>query len=351
MKVGLIARSSKRGLGSQTYEFWRGYKPDAVLHVLNDDPRWPEDPDLYPGAHVVHFRPNEEEPIDRQVLVDFMAGLDVIFSVETLYDWNLVHMANNRGIRTIVQGNPEFMRHERLDWADTPHPTIWCFPTPWMIDAMPSQRILPVPAPEPVKNPPVAGGVDDEYLKVVHVAGHRAAGDRNGTELIIHALAHIKTKVWFTIVGQDGPNTIFRGQEPTIPNNVELELIESGLENRWDLYRDAHMVALPRRYGGLCLPAIEAMSVGIVPMMPNCSPNLIWPIEILPSSRGRSQLTPFGHVETEMVNPLHMAHRIDDINRARDYLQTKRDEVDAWAYENSWEKLRPLHDDLFHDRP
>jgi hypothetical protein len=349
MKVGLIGRSNKRGLGSQTYEFWRGYKPDAVLHVLDDNPRWPEDPGLYPDAYTVKWTPGE--PFEQGPLIDFMAGLDVIFSVETLYDWSLVHMANNRSIRTVVQGNPEFMRHERLDWADTPHPTIWCFPTPWLIDQMPSQRILPVPVPEPIPNPPKPGALDDEYLTVVHVAGHRAAGDRNGTDLVTFALNFIKTKVRFRIIGQDGPNTIFREMEIQHGDNVELELIETGLENRWDLYEGAHLVALPRRYGGLCLPAIEAMSVGVVPMMPNCPPNPIWPIEILPGGRGRAQLTPFGMVETELVNPMQMAHRIDDINRARDYLATKRDEALAWAAENTWDRLRPLYDQLFSDRP
>ena len=322
MRVGLIARSNKRGLGTQTYEFWRGYKPDAVLHLLDDNPRWPEDPDLYPDAQLVHFRAGE--PLPAPELVEFMAGLDVIFSVETLYDWSLVHMANNRNIRTVIQGNPEFMRHNSRGWEATPHPTIWTFPTPWIINEMPSQRILPVPAPVTVG---AKAGIVDDPLVAVHVAGHRAAGDRNGTEFVVEAIRHIKRPMTLRIIGQDGPNTIFRERNVDCPEHVTLELIETGVDDRWSLYEGAHVCLLPRRYGGLCLPAIEALACGVVPMMPNCSPNEIWPISVLTATRGRSHLTPYGHVETEVTNPLHLAHHLDDIERDRSYLQTKRDEA------------------------
>lgn len=346
MNVGLIARSNARGLGTQTYEAWRGYPFHSVLHVLDDNPRWPERPDLYPGAHIAHWQP--KMGFEPGPLIEFMQGLDVIFSVETLYDWSLVHMANNRGIRTIVQGNPEFMRHNDIRWADTPHPTMWCFPTPWIIDQMPSQRILPVPAPIDVGAKP---GLIDDPLVVVHVAGHRAAGDRNGTEFVVDALRHIRRPMTLRIVGQDGPNTIFRERETFCPEHVTLELVETGVEDRWSLYEGAHLCLLPRRYGGLCLPAIEAMACGVVPMMPNCSPNEIWPIEVLSSARGRSHLTPFGHVETETSFPLHLAHTLDDLEKCRERIQDKREEALAWAAENSWERLRSQYDQIFHDRP
>lgn len=347
MRVGLIARSNARGLGSQTYEAWRGYPFDSVLHLLDDQPRWPERPDLYPGAHIVHWEPGKW--LEEDSVREFMSNIDVIFSVETMYDWSLVKMAKARGIRTIVQANPEFMRHERHDWAETPHPTIWCFPTPWLIEAMPSQRILPVPV--PVHAPYVAGDIDADRLTVLHVAGHRAAGDRNGTEFVLEAMRLLKTPVLVRIIGQDGPNTIFRDKPVIHPRNVEVELIESGVEDRWDLYKGAHIVLLPRRYGGLCLPAIEAVAAGVVPFMPSCSPNTIWPIEPVSFARGRSQLTPFGHVETAVTNVLNMAHRVDDYNRDRELFVYKRKEMSEWAAQNTWERLGPLYTEIFHSRP
>jgi hypothetical protein len=210
--------------------------------------------------------------------------------VETLYDWSLARAARSRGIRTVVQANPEFMRHNRDDWRETPHPSIWCFPTPWIIDQMPSQRILPVPA--PVDCPVRAADPDADRLVVVHVAGHRAAGDRNGTEFVLETMRLLRTKVHLKIVGQDGPNTIFRDRAIVHHPCVELELIETGVEDRWDLYRDAHIALLPRRYGGLCLPAIEAMTAGVVPFMPLVPPNEIWPIVPLRSGPSDRRLQP-----------------------------------------------------------
>lgn len=345
MNVGLIARSNARGLGTQTYEAWRGYPFHSVLHILDDNKQWPENPDLYPRAHLVHWVPGE--PLDPAPLIEFMQGLDAIFSVETLYDESLVAMARNRNIRTVVQANPEFVRMGGKG-RPNPEPTIWTFPTPWMIDQMPSQRILPVPVPVGVGAKPAA--IDDP-LVVLHVAGHRAAGDRNGTEFVTDAIANIKRPMTLRIIGQDGPNTIFRERDIRLPDHVDLELIETGVDDRWQMYEGVHLCLLPRRYGGLCLPAIEAMACGVVPLMPNCSPNHIWPIEVLSSARGRSQLTPFGHVETETSFPLHLAHTLDDLEKCRERIQDKRDEALAWAAENTWERLKPQYDQIFHDRP
>lgn len=345
MKVGLIARSNDRGLGTQTYEAWRGYPFHSVLHVLDDNKRWPEKPDLYPGAHIAHFGP---DGIDPGVLTEFMVGLDVIFSVETLYDWRIVHMARNRGIRTIVQGNPEFMRHDSPAWEETPHPTIWCWPTPWMIDRMPPGPVVPVPVPVDC---PVKAGDIDAPLVVVHVAGHRAKGDRNGTEFVLEGLRLIQRPVTLRLIGQDGPNTIFREREIPIPDNVTFEMCETGVADRWSMYDGAHIALLPRRYGGLCLPAIEAMRAGVVPFMPNCSPNDIWPIVPLEWRPGRSELTPFGHVDCASVPAMTMARRIDDFEKERSLLAMARDAVAVWVEENTWERLRPVYDRLFSDRP
>jgi len=80
-RVGLIARSNKRGLGTQTFEAAHGYDFDSILHVLDGNPIWPEDPDLYPGARIAHFKGGE---FTDDEVVPFLNEVDVVFSVEAL---------------------------------------------------------------------------------------------------------------------------------------------------------------------------------------------------------------------------------------------------------------------------
>lgn len=340
VRVGLIVRSNDRGLGTQTREAYYGYPFDSVLHVLDHNPTWPERPDAYPGAHIAHWvdgRFKDEE------IIPFLDEIDVVFSVETLYDWQFVKLADKRGVRTIVQGNPEFYRHAGI-LAGQPEPDEWVWPTPWMVDQLPSQTVIPVPVAVDCTAKP--GGIDDR-LVVVHVAGHRAAGDRNGTEVMMQAIPIIRSEVTVRIVGQDGPETVLRGRIPRLRDNVTLEVNEAGVDDRWSMYDGAHVLVLPRRYGGLSLPAQEGFQAGLAVMMTNCEPNNIWPIHPLYAKPGRAQLTPFGYIPTWAVPPVMIAKRIDEMNRNREILALARERAKQWAEANSWERLQPVYDRLF----
>jgi hypothetical protein len=54
---------------------------------------------------------------------------------------------------------------------------------------------------------------------------------------------------------------------------VEVDLHLEPTDDQWGMYDDQDVLLLPRRYGGLCLPALEAASMGLVVAMPECSPN------------------------------------------------------------------------------
>ena len=337
MSLGIIARCDNRGIAYQSWEAVNALQPDKVLLVLMNDRRWPEDPARFAKHNVTYADSTMNHRALNEVKVrGFLEGLDTVFAVETLYDWNMADWAREMGCRTVIQGNPEFYGHHRS--PARPQPDQWVWPTTWMRDHpdIPDGDLLPVPAP-PVDETDIAWEVGEE-LRVLHVAGHRAIGDRNGTDLFVESLALIGSRVHVTMYGQDGELPSGR-----LGRNVTIETVPRGTPNRWDMYKNQHIVVLPRRYGGLNLPAIEACTRGVVPMMPDVDENGLWPILPLPARKGRLQRTPFGSVPTWSVRPNAIAQMIDKINKNRDGLDQARLRAYDWADNNSWEAWEPAY--------
>lgn len=336
MRLGIIARCDSRGIAYQTEEACRGLQPDRVLVVMLHDKRWPERPDRYRDYDCVFADSDlRTRKLDLRKVRQFMAGLDVVFAVETLYDWEMMEIADGLGVHVVVQGNPEFYTHPRD--PDRPHPDLWVWPTPWLLDDMPGGTLLPVPAP-PTR--PAAADPGDETLRVLHVAGHRALGDRNGTDLFYEAIPLLGPGVHVTVVGQDGQLA-----SPRLPRGVTYEAHPNGVEDRWRLYENQHVVVLPRRYGGLSLPAIEACAAGVVPMMPDVAENSMWPILPLQAKIGRRQRVPAGSVPTWLVRPNQIAYEIDKLNRDRHLLDDAQARAIDWAATNQWEDWLPTYRD------
>lgn len=340
-RIGLIARCDQRGIATQTHEFYRHMKPDKTMVVLMGDPRWPEDVGMYQGVDVMYAQSDFQTRLLRERdLLAFIEGLDVIFAVETVYDWRLIDLAHALGIRVILQANAEFTVH--FSQPHLPHPDVWAWPTPWLQgdERLPAGPIIPVPT---VERPPTAAPPDDRVLRVLHVAGTAAAGDRNGTIEFIEAIPSIREKVHVTIVGQDGmfPRQIRHG------HNVTVDAIPAGVDDRWDMYRNQHVLVSPRKYGGLSLPVLEAMATGMCVVMPNCSPNEIWPGPRITARRGRQHRSPLGPFPTWTVHPMDVAQQIDQLARNREVLHDEMEVASDWAAQNSWSELKPrIYDPL-----
>lgn len=335
-KVGLIARADNRGIGFQTFEFWRHMKPDRTMVVMLNDPPWPEDIGRYPGDNVFPMAPKwhaRHFEFNEKATRRFLDGLDVVFAVETVYDWRLCDWAREMGVRTIVQGNPEFYTHHHD--PDRPQPDQWVWPTDWLHDHkdMPGGDIVPVPTVER----PVTAADPDDTLRVVHVAGHAANADRNGSLIFAEAVCSLRHRVDVTIVGQDSWLPPIR----KVPADVGLSERPAGVADRWDLYRNQHLVVLPRRYGGLCLPALEAMASGCAILMIDCPPNDTWPGARVRARKAELLRTPFGLIQTYAAHPLELAQAIDRF-RDPEYRRAKMGEAQLWASTNTWADLGPL---------
>ena len=261
MRLGLIARSEiARGIALQSLNFYQHMPVERVLLVRMPRPDCEERPEWYANRTEVAYDATNHR-LDEATVREWLEGLDVVFTVETPNDWRMPLWCREMGVKLIVQGNPEFVKH--VNDGTLPHPDAWWWPTSWRCGFLPRGPVVPVPMPvRPIHARP------DRKLHLVHVVGKRAYADRNGSDLMLQIMRQVHSDVKLTVYGIDGQLPEFRRQR-----NVEFEMHPDGVVDRWEMYENADVLVLPRRYGGLCLPALEAAASGCAVIMPECSPN------------------------------------------------------------------------------
>lgn len=330
MKVGIIARSEDRGLGIQTWEAVRHLNPDRVLVIDVQNPDgFPMHLDRYPGATVARLTNGHH--LAESLVREWLDGLDVVFSVETLYDWRLADWAREHGVATVVQLNPEFFQHDRPNWHE-PAPTAWWNPTTWRAkDLGPAVRYVPVPVAANRFEPRQLSG-ESRQLRALHVVGRAALGDRNGTEIALTTADETSNIEW-TFRAQRERDLAHRSAGPT--------------PNYWDLYDGMDVLVMPRRYGGLCLPAQEAMAAGMAVVMPSCPPNGDWPIIPLRWQFQGTIAVPCGEIPMVATDRPYLVATLERLATDRQFLDDAKLRSVEWAARNSWKALRPLYEAEF----
>lgn len=331
MKLGVIARAEDRGLGNQTWEVTRNLDPERVLVVRvrgSERQGFPAHLDRYPGATVVTVD-ERNWTLPEPEIRDWLDELDVVYSAETLYDWRLADWAREQRVATVVHCNPEFYGHHRADIA---HPSTWWAPTLWRINTLPvGARVVPQPVP---LDRFVEPDYDDIPRRVLHVAGRAATGDRNGTNVVLGALRYLPDDIEVVVATQTPV------RRPQRRPGAAVSTVPAAA-NYWSIYDGFPILALPRRYGGLCLPANEACAAGLVPVMPAVEPNGHWPITVTPHHPGHAVRLPNGAVSAADVTPKALAATICDLFDHQDLAKLRR-EARAWAERHSWAALAPV---------
>lgn len=332
MRVGLFgARADDRGLGRLTHDFYRHMRPARTLVV--DMGRWatqfPQHLDRYPGAEVAPFNGGALDPL---VMRRFFTGLDVAMFYETAYDHRAYTIAAEVGCRTILYSMPEFHRQAT---ETIPGPDVVWVPTCWRADLIPGARV--VPAPVTIEGGPHRRG--GHRLRVLHVAGHRATGDRNGTLSFLRAVRLLGSDAEIRVVTQD----------PRLPNvqgitRQRVQVITGGVEDYRRMYDRADLLVMPRRYGGLCLPVQEAMAAGLAVAMTGCDPNpQTWPVAEISWHPGPTINTPGGRVALADPDVGDIAAIIDRLAADPGEVGALKARAGQWAQANSWDTLAPLY--------
>lgn len=311
LKIGLIARSEyARGLAIQSKNFYDHMPVDRVLLIHMPNPDCALRDDWYPNATVMDSLPGHT--LNQDKVMGWMNGLDVVFSVETPYDWDLPNWARWIGVKTVIQGNPEFVRHGQPEYDHFAHPDEWWWPTSWRTNRLPPGRVMPVPMPDcPVSAAPAYDGP----LRIYHIAGKRAYADRNGTDIFIDMLRALQPDIQVTVHGLEH-------SLPTIQpvRDLHIEVENIGVPNQWDMHTGQHVLVMPRRYGGLCLPALEATASGVAVVMPDISPNSELAPILVPSMPGRRLRLAAGEAVSADVHHYALAQEINALANDRDKL-------------------------------
>jgi hypothetical protein len=328
MRLGLIARADDRGLSHLTWEFARNLRPDKILIVDMGDERFPTYPQRYEGLsdQITMWRYGDWQ--ERDTIYRFFDGLDVLFTAETFYGLDNLNCWDD--VRSIKYVMPEFYR------ADDPKPTATWLPTWWLADDVPFDLIMEWPCPaDRWFNSETPLRRQNETLRVVMPAGNRALHDRNGSRVFLQALRHVKQPIEATVWTQD--RTFSAATK--LPINVSYQLRRHA-RNYWDIAAGAHLVVLPRRYGGLSLPAIEALGAGAALAMTDCKPNDLWPNHPIGCKPGFAAVCPFGEVQMWDAEPRDLAEIIDGFAADSTYTRECQEMSREWSHRHGWQRQR-----------
>lgn len=332
MRVGLIARADNRGLGNQTWEFYRHMNPAKTL-VVDMRHRTPHEHhfDRYPDAWAIL----RDEELNDKVWKKFCKELDVVYTAETPYEYSLYEVARDMGVRTVCHINPEFYRHG-LD-KSLPVPDVMAVPSTWRIEGMPGAIHLPFP----VARDRLKVRYVEKVETFLHVMGHPALAERNGTDIFMTALNYVRVPMKALVTAQT-----------RLPRRrghcrfVDLVVREGDVENYWDLYQGADALVMPRKYGGQCLPINEAMSLGLPVLAPNrCPENEIVPGGGLVRCRPSSRMirTQAGPVRLEQVDPRVLARAMEQLVQEPELVGILSKASNEKAEQMSWESLKPKY--------
>lgn len=316
-RMGLIARMDNSGLGFQTRELAKLLKPSKVILIDSTPFNGREQhPEWYAEYNTVTNIGHIENP----KLKDYLKDIDVLISCEIFYNELLPKLAKRMGVKTILQPNAELNPHilnRRLNLPD-----VFFLPSPWL-----EGETRDIGIPTYIVKPPIVeprGYLDIPKergtLRVLHFGGRRAAADRNGTE-IVRQLTHIPG-VYIDIHDQ-GANEV----------EDQRELYEQG----------HHVILIPRRYGGLCLPMLESLSYGLPVIMPNIEPNRTeLPSEWLVNVRKGRSIKTKHRVETYDAQPDSIIHTLETFrdmsqevynqerNKAKELYQAHQKQLANW---------------------
>lgn len=266
MRVGLIARSDRTGLGNQTRNLARMIRPDEIMLIdssfFNHNEQYPEMYDQYSVTPINGF------PNDAQVMA-WLRGLNVVITCEIFYNSRFVDIAKSMGVKTINQYNWEFADYLRQPELTLPDKLV--APSKWMLNEARTIWGNVAYLPTPVFVDDFAKVREDNLSRkgkkrFLHIMGRQAVNDRNGTLDLIQAMRYSGEDFELVIKAQSGSVANTYG-------DPRITIDTSNPANEVELYRDFDALILPRRYGGQCLPMTEALCAGLPVIMTDISPN------------------------------------------------------------------------------
>lgn len=348
MKIGLLAYSSNTGLGYQTRDFYKNIPCEKVLIAdISKYNNMPVDHSWCPKARISDGIPTAK---DCEWLVD---GVDVIFMAETPLNYHLLSYARSKGVKTVNQYNYEFCEYFRT--PSLPYPDVMASPSTWGMDEVKRVHSNVVFWPMPVDTLEIKPRNIAKVKTFVHILGRPAAHDRNGTILFIDAAKILGKKYKYKVYMQmPKEHRTWEYYEPIAQaiNSAQKELglqleIITDTPNNMDMYKEGDIFVLPRRYGGNCLPLVEALAHGMPAIMPDINPNNnILPKEWLVEAEKETSFKTSITVEVYKTNVEKLSAKMLEMGKGISKHSSKAKEI---ALNLSWEKQKDIYMKRFED--
>lgn len=267
-RIGVIARADLTGLGNQSRNWVRLLDPHKVI-VINSKP--------FNGneQHMEWYnRPNAfrvDGFINRNEINPILNNVDLLLTFEIPYNYDLIRVARERGVKTIIQNNWEF-----TDYLRQPHlplPDALVNHSYWHLDEQKKlwpeiTEYCPTPVFLEDYDTIMLHNMDRDLTKrrFLHVAGRKTYEDRNGTMSLIESVKMVPAEYDFELVIKTQSVEIY-SDDPRITVDYNSP------EDEKQLYYDFDAMIMPRRYGGACLPMTEALAAGLPVIMTDVDPN------------------------------------------------------------------------------
>lgn len=343
MRIGLIARSDNTGLGNQTRELASMLNPDKILLVdstsFNRNKQHPEWYSNYKSVMTTAGFPNNNQ------VTKFLDDLDIVISCETFYNAAFVELAFEKGVKTALQYNYEF-----LDYLRKPHrrlPTYLIAPSLWNFDH--TVRVfgkkttvvhIPPPTNKDLFDSVRKNNMSKTHNRILHVAGKAADKDRNGTKTVLEMLKYSKADYELVITSQTPLAYQYEDSRVTI--------VHDNPDDRQDLYDGYDAMILPRRYAGLCLPMNEALLSGLPVFMTDISPNnQVLPKEWLAQSTKIDELMTRIMLDVYSADPKELARIVDDYINNSNKLAIKEEALSIGINSFNTDNIKHKYLELF----
>jgi len=336
VRLGIIARSDNTGLGNQTMELVKMLNPDKILLInssfFNSNKQHPE---WYKDYNVLQT--TKGMPKTNEILA-FLENLDVVISCETFYHLEFVNLAKKRGIKTILQYNYELFGN--LAHPEWELPDVLLAPSIWNLDVVIDKfgsktkvMHLPPPTDSSLFDNARKINLEKDHKRILHIAGKKAAKDRNGTDTVIDMLKYSSGDFELVIKTQT-PLT-------TISHDPRLKVDMGNPDSRESMYEGFDAMILPRRYAGLCLPMNEALMSALPVFMTDVSPNnAILPSKWLVESSKIDEFKTKSMVNVYNANPKKLAKIVDTYIQNDRKINMKQNAIDIGLENFSVESLK-----------
>ena len=306
--IGAIVVATDQGLGYLAKDFYDNGVIDKVLIHKHSSRKthhewYGEDGRMYSRDNVDWF----------------FKGLDTVLYFEEAFEWKLIPMARNRGIKNV------FMPMYECTRQPFPYePDVILCPSELDMEYFKDKDPILVTVPVDTQH------AERTKAKVfVHNAGNGGLGGRNGTRELLEAMKYVKSPL----------ELIIRAQEGRYKTSDKRITLESGTIPKEDLYKKGDVFIFPEKFNGLSLPLQEAYASGMLVMATDRFPINTWlPKQPLISVKGYKKETIAVEFDSAIIDPKDIAKIMDkwynkDIS---EYSEMGR----RWGLKNNWKALK-----------